>query len=121
MYNRYNQKGAYIKFEEIKKIIKEGNFVTLRSDSDELFEAVLNTSELEQLASRLVKIFGEPVYPSAKKYPFSPEKLAESYGGLMPGQTLYYLEQKESSVLAMVWPWQDRMNITFKLINSPVL
>ena len=119
MYNRHNQKGAYIKFEEIKKIIKETNFVTLRSDSDELFEVVLNKDELEQLSNRLVKVFGEPIYPSKKKYPFKPEKLAEDYGGIMRGQILYYLEQKENPVLAMLWPWQDGVNITLKLIQKP--
>ena len=119
MYNRHNSKGAHIKFEEIKKIIKETNFVTLRTDSDELFEAVLNKSELGVLSTRLVKVFGEPVYPSKKSYPFNPEKLAEDYGGLMRGQTLYYLEQEEKPILAMLWPWQDGANITLKLIQKP--
>ena len=119
MYNRHNKKGVYIKFEEIKKIIKETNFVTLRLDSDELFEAVLNKSELEQLSTRLIKVFGEPVYPSKKNYSFNPEKLAEDYGGIMRGQILYYLEQEEKPVLAMLWPWQDGVNITLKLIQKP--
>ena len=91
----------------------------MRSDSEELLEAVLNKSELEVLSARLVKVFGEPVYPSKKSYPFNPEKLAEDYGGIMRGQILYYLEQKENPVLAMLWPWQDGVNITLKLIQKP--
>jgi hypothetical protein len=109
--------GDNIKFEEIKNAVKGVKFVTLRSDSDELFEAVLVKSDLGQLTGCLVKIFGEPVFPEGKKYPFDPQKLVEDYGGIMPGQTLYYLEQ--DLIFAMLWPWQDGVNITFKLIKKP--
>ena len=108
-----------MKLEEIKKVVKEVDLVTLRCDSDELFEAVFNTSELEQLSSRLVKIFGDPLFPLKKDVRVNPEELARDYGGIMPGQTLYYLEQEEGAVLAMIWPWQDKVNITLKLIRKP--
>jgi hypothetical protein len=109
--------GDNIKFEDIKKSVKGVKFVTLRFDSDELFEVVLAKGDLGQLTGCLVNIFGEPVFPSEKKYSFDPQKMVDDYGGVMPGQTLYYLEQ--SLIFAMLWPWQDGVNITFKLIKKP--
>ena len=107
-----------IEFGGIKEVIKAVKFVTLRVDSDELFEAVLKKSELDQLSACLNKIFGEPVFPSKKDCLFDLKKMMENYGGIMPGQTLYYFEQKSNPIFAMLWPWHDGENITFKLIKK---
>jgi hypothetical protein len=33
----------------------------------------------------------------------------------MKGQTLYFSDNNGSPVFAMLWPWQDKENITLKL------
>jgi len=104
-----------MKFIEVKELVKTNKFVTLRSDSEELFEAVLVKEELKQLNACLSKIFGQPFFPPEKNI-YLANKIVENYGGIAAGQTFYYLE--DDLIVAMLWPWQDGVNITFKLISK---
>ena len=88
----------------------------MRLDTDELFEAVLIREELESLIGCLGVIFGQSFFPPQSNFRRA-GKITEEYGGIQHGQTLYYLE--DESIIAMLWPWGDGINITFKLIKKP--
>jgi len=43
-------------------------------------------------------------------------KLANSFGGISKGQTLYYGTYNSAVILIMIWPWQDKEHVTLKKI-----
>lgn len=102
-------------FNEIKKEVKDINFDTLRTDKDNYFEAVVVEEELEKLKERLKKIFVEPVSPSQDRLSFQMQLAIEDFGGIQPNQTLYFWNEGQDTIFAMLWPWQDGCHITLKM------
>ena len=43
-------------------------------------------------------------------------KIANSYGGISKGQTLYYGTYNSTVILIMMWPWQDKAHVTLKKV-----
>ena len=43
-------------------------------------------------------------------------KLANSFGGISKGQTLYHGTYNLTEILIMIWPWQDKAHVTLKKI-----
>ena len=43
-------------------------------------------------------------------------KLADSFGGICQGQTLYYGTYNSTMILIMFWPWQDKKRVTLKKV-----
>ena len=41
-------------------------------------------------------------------------EIADPYGGIGEGQTLYLGVYDFTEVLIMIWPWQDNVNVTLK-------
>ena len=41
-------------------------------------------------------------------------KLADSYGGIKKGQSLYYGTYNLTNILIMLWPWGDKAHVTLK-------
>ena len=60
-----------MEFNEIKKEVKDVGVETLRTDSDNFFEAVVIKEELDKLNERLKNFFGEPAWPSKDKLSLS--------------------------------------------------
>lgn len=104
-----------IQFEQLKTEMKNIAFETVRTDSVDYFEAVLTQGHLSELTSRLDKAFGSPAWPSKTKLSPQIKKNIEEFGGVWEGQTLYFGSSEESSLLAMLWPWQDGEHITLKI------
>ena len=105
-------------FSSIRKDIKRLNFEALRTDCDNFFEAVIIKHEIDKLNSQLTSLFGEPVYPSKNRLAHKVQKSVDGFGGIMPGQTLYYKELGNDSILAMLWPWKDGLRTTLKIIQQ---
>jgi len=106
-----------MEFEEIKKAVKEIRLDTLRLDSDTNFEAVIVKEEMDKLIALLEGFFGSPAFPSKNRLPLQIHESINAFGGIMPGQTLYYLSQGNDTIFAMLWPWQDGQHITVKIIK----
>jgi len=115
-----NPKICYTKtnFNAIKKEIKNLSFDSLRENSDNLFEAVIVKDELGKLNLLLKEFFGEPAYPSKDKIPERIQQIADNFGGILPGQTLYCKPDGKIHILAMLWPWNDEKHITLKIIQD---
>lgn len=105
-------------FNEIKKEVKNITFETLRMDSDSRFEAVMVKDGLANLTAILERFFGPPAWPSQSEMSPQVEGIINGFGGIMPGQTLYFWSQGSDTILAMLWPWQDGMHITVKIIKK---
>jgi hypothetical protein len=43
-------------------------------------------------------------------------KLADSFGGISKGQTLYHGTYNLTEILIMIWPWQDKVHVTLKKV-----
>ena len=104
-------------FTKIKEGIKSISFDTLRMDCDNNFEAVIVREELAKLTGRLEKFFGLPVFPSKNRLSLQIRQAVESYGGIIPGQTLYFNNGNEGLVFAMLWPWKDGKRTTLKIVK----
>ncbi|MFA4853897.1 MAG: hypothetical protein WC616_00920 [Candidatus Omnitrophota bacterium] len=105
-------------FSAIKKDIKSLSFDCLRTDGDNLFEGVVVKKELEKLNAQLKSFLGEPVYPSRNRLTHEMQETVDGFGGVKPGQTLYYKDSGNNRILAMLWPWQDGERVTVKIIQK---
>ncbi|HTY45456.1 MAG TPA: hypothetical protein VMD52_05660 [Patescibacteria group bacterium] len=103
-----------MQFKQLKKEIKTVTFESVRAENETYFEAVLVKEQLQELNRQLEALFGPPAWPS--KATLSPEvqEVIEGFGGIMKGQTLYFVSEPACRVFAMLWPWQDGQHITLK-------
>ncbi|MFA6358526.1 MAG: hypothetical protein WCY09_07725 [Candidatus Omnitrophota bacterium] len=105
-------------FSSIRKDIKLLNFEDLRTDCDNFFEGVVIKQEIGNLNLSLKNLLGEPVYPSKNRLALKVQKTVDGFGGIMPGQTLYFKDLGADSILAMLWPWKDGQRTTLKIIQQ---
>lgn len=104
-------------FTKIKNAVKEIRFEKVRLDEDNYFEAVIAKEEYSKLKNLLESFFAAAIFPSKNKLPSQIIKTIDPFGGIIPGQTLYYSNNAESAIFAMFWPWQDGQYITLKIIK----
>ena len=105
-------------FSAIRKDMKMFSFEALRTDCDNFFEGVIVGQELDKLNGQLRSLLGEPVYPSKNRLALKVRQTVDGFGGVMPGQTLYYKDLGTDSILAMLWPWKDGERTTVKIIQQ---
>lgn len=105
-------------FSSLRRNMKQFNFEDLRTDCDNFFEGVVIRQELEKLNLHLKDFMGEPVFPSKNRLPLKVQETVNGFGGIMPGQTLYYKTAGTDSILAMLWPWKDGQRTTIKIIQQ---
>ncbi|MFH1457815.1 MAG: hypothetical protein ABIG31_01455 [Candidatus Omnitrophota bacterium] len=107
-----------MEFDKLKNEVKTVPLDTLRCDADNNFEAVVLREEIEKMKARLVKFFGTPAFPSPNSLTFQMRQVIDGFGGIMPGQTLYFWNQGKEIIFAMLWPWQDGNRTTVKIIKQ---
>jgi hypothetical protein len=107
-----------MEFNEIKDNVKLLDFEALRTDCDNYFEGVIVKDELQKLNERLKQFFGDPAWPSKSRLSFNMQEVINGFGGIMPGQTLYFRSEGSESIFAMLWPWQDGIRTTVKIIQK---
>lgn len=107
-----------MQFAELIKELKGINFDTVRNGSDACFEAVFLNNESANLIAVLEKFFGPSAYPSKDALAGEITEIVNEYGGIMSGQTLYFLKQEDGIALAMLWPWRDARHTTLKIIKK---
>lgn len=107
-----------MEFEKIREEVKKLAFESLRTDSSDYFEAVIIKEELAKLHERLAGLLGAPAWPSKNGLSAEIKRKVDGFGGIMPGQTLYFRNEGKSAVFAMLWPWQDGLRTTVKIIHQ---
>lgn len=105
-------------FDAIRRDMRLFNFKELRTDCDNFFEGVIIQQELLKLNLQLKSLLGEPVFPSKNRLDFKVQETISGFGGIMPGQTLYFKNLGKDSILAMLWPWKDGQHTTIKIIQQ---
>lgn len=106
-----------MKFDELRDHVKNVRFDELRMDSDNYFEAVVIREELNKLTTRLESFFGNPAWPSSNRLSFQMQEVIKGFGGIMQGQTLYFWNERNEIIFAMLWPWKDGERTTVKIIQ----
>lgn len=107
-----------MQFNDLVSEMKNNALDALRMDCDNYFEAVVLKDELDKLAKGLEGFFGLPVWPSKNRLSFKVQETIRGFGGIMPGQTLYFRNEGSDIVFAMLWPWQDGERTTVKIIKK---
>ena len=107
-----------MEFCKIREEVKKIDFETLRNDKNDYFEAVIIKEKLVKLNERLKSFFGEPASMSESGLPPEAQDKINDFGGIMPGQTLYFRSEGADFIFAMLWPWQDCKHITLKIIHK---
>lgn len=107
-----------MRFTDLRNELKNIVFIMIREESSDYFEAVIARSELSNLALRLEKFLGPPIWPSQTKLSEEVEGSIRDYGGIMPDQDLYFRKQDTETVIAMLWPWSNGTHITVKIANT---
>jgi hypothetical protein len=85
-----------------------------RSDTDELFEVVFVNEDTAVWVAALSGIMGEAVKPAGKKPSREENDSTKAFGGILQGQTLFRHDGPGGAIIAMLWPWQDRIHTTLK-------
>lgn len=105
-------------FNDVRNNIKTLNFEILRTDCDNFFEGVIFKQELDKLHLQLKNLLGEPAYPSKNRLAHKVQERVDGFGGIMPGQTLYYKDLGADNIFALLWPWKDGQRTTVKIIQQ---
>ena len=104
-------------FELVRDKVKKIKISELRSDEKDNYEAVISKNELGKVNELLTDYFGPALFPSAKELSKQVLGKIDAFGGIQPGQTLFYASQGNTVIFAMLWPWGDGQRITLKLIK----
>lgn len=103
---------------EIRKELGGVVFESIRADDNNYFEAVMAQAELVKLIGILEKFFSSTISPSENKLPAHIEKEINDLGGIFAGQSLYFNNQGDNILFAMLWPWQDGQHTTIKIVQK---
>ncbi len=107
-----------LRFEELKGELKAIGFDTLRIEREDYLELVVTNDKLGALNIRLVFLLGPAIWPSQKRLEAEVEEGLKDFGGIMPGQSLYFKRQGREVFFVMLWPWKDSQHTTVKVIKG---
>ena len=104
-----------MKLEDIVDGELSNSVTEIRQNSLNYEEIVFLTKDMSAWDKVLTEKLGPPVN-SEKKNGSTALDLADTYGGIRNGQTLYFGTYESMQILIMIWPWQDNKHITLKKI-----
>jgi hypothetical protein len=78
-------------------------------------ELVFYTRDMAEWMTFLTEIFGKAVKPKWQKPTSRDRKCTKKFGGIRPNQTLFIKDFKKYNVLAMIWPWKDKILSSLKI------
>jgi len=78
-------------------------------------EVVFFKQDLVSWEMLLESLLGPAVKPAGRKPEAAHEALANPRGGVRKDQILYHKKFADRGLVALLWPWQDGVNITLKI------
>ncbi|MBP7088320.1 MAG: hypothetical protein KBB01_03370 [Candidatus Omnitrophica bacterium] len=102
----------------LREIIEKSNKLKIyeqRCLSDEYYEAVIYSQDLGEWYKIFTAILGPAAKPEGTKASKQDQDLAKDYGGIFDNQTLFKKEEENAMVIAMFWPWQNKIYTTIKI------
>jgi len=87
-----------------------------RASSRGYCEQIIFADEIDQWIKALTDILGSAVKPAGQKA--TPQYFSKTvdYGGILDNQTLFYKKFEDKSILAMLWPWKNKIHVTLKIV-----
>jgi len=86
-----------------------------RSIADDYCEFVFYSKDTGEWEKAFTDILGNPIKPPVTKPDRESARLANGYGGVRDGQSLFKKDFDDFIVIAIFWPWQDREHTTLKI------
>ena len=97
------QRCSHLKIEEKNDISKD------------YAERVFLKEDFQEWEKVLTDLLGPAVKRAGEKTTQAFSQLTIDYGGLLDDQILYYKQFKDTSLIAMFWPWKDNNQVTLKI------
>jgi hypothetical protein len=102
----------------INDILEKGKHLKVdekRSMREDYAEFVIFVQDLEEWDKVLSGLLGTAVKPIGKKPTPEEQTMTDEYGGIQRDQLLYFQANGDTCLLAMLWPWRDKVHITVKV------
>ncbi|UCD16030.1 MAG: hypothetical protein JSV34_02975 [Candidatus Omnitrophota bacterium] len=102
----------------LKEIVRKIGGLSIyekRSITDEYVELVFFNKDINEWNKVFVEVFGPPEKEPGVKPNKEVSSLTKSYGGIWKDQTFFKKDSSSTVIIAMFWPWQDRMHTTVKV------
>ena len=106
-------------FEELVLQLQAIPFDEERKNRPGYFEYVLSSRHMARLHPILEEYFGKPFKPAGVPPNREAEEYARSYGGIQKNQTFYFFKQDGLENRGMIWPWNDGLRVTVKVVQGP--
>ncbi len=88
-----------------------------RSNTDSHCELVFYRKDIEAWENALGAAMGGVAKKAGEKPTREQAEMTRDLGGIRVDQTLFTKEDNGEFVIAMFWPWQDRVHVTLKLLK----
>jgi len=86
-----------------------------RVNSSSYIEQVIFADEIDQWNKVLTGVLGPAVKPAGQKTTPQYFALTVNFGGIFDDQTLFYKNFENNSIIAMFWPWKNKIYVTLKI------
>ena len=108
-----------MEFRDMIDKIKILPLLELQEKDGDFLGAVMTTDNSCRLEQLLNDFFGQPLKPPQTEASAEISQIAGPYGGIRENQTLYLRKgYQNSSILAMIWPWNNGSNFTLKIFRE---
>ena len=87
-----------------------------RKSSADYIELVFYSKDSDKWSQALTEILDLPAKPAGVKPEEGDTVLTQNFGGIHENQTLFKKPSNAGAIIAMLWPWQDGVHTTLKLI-----
>lgn len=102
-------------FSELVQAVKALPIEEVRSESPEHADVVITMANLKIAEPILEKHLGKAIVLEPGVTPDHIINFMMNYGGVQPGQGLYFLKKDGVVIFAMIWPWNNQISATLKL------
>jgi hypothetical protein len=102
----------------LKEIIEKCSKLDIKEKrcvSDEYYELIFYSKDINEWNRIFADIFGHPVKPAGTKPTVDDLSFTKDYGGICANQILFKKDDNKQVIIAMFWPWQDNTHSTLKL------
>lgn len=87
-----------------------------RGNDEETWDLVFFSKDKDIWYKTFTEMLGAPKKPEGLEPTKEDEGITEEYGGIFSNQTLFKKDDKDATIMAMFWPWQDKTHTTLKVI-----
>jgi hypothetical protein len=87
-----------------------------RREEPEYRELVVYAKDIASWNKIFEEALGQAAKPSGSKATAEHATMTDEYGGIEKTQTLYLKQDKSALTLVMLWPWQDKVHVTVKIV-----